>query len=346
MAAARELASATGIQAACRAFGVARASLYRLLRPDRAHPKAKRPMPPRSLSQAEQAEVLEALHSKRFVDLAPPQVYATLLDEGQYLCSLRTMYRILDACGEVRERRNQLEHPPYAKPELLATRPNEVWSWDITKLRGPAKWTYFYLYVILDIYSRYAVGWMVARRESAALANRLIHDTYQKHNIEPHQLTVHADRGSSMRSKCVALLLSDLGVTKTHTRPYTSNDNPYSESHFKTLKYRPEFPDRFGSIEDARAFLREFFTWYNTQHRHSGIALLTPETVHYGKTKEVVAARQHALDQAYELHPERFVRKPPQAHQLPEAVWINPPQEASKGGDFYTNFQSGLSQYA
>jgi putative transposase len=325
---------------------VARASLYRLLQPHRAHPKAKRHGPRRSLSQAEQAEVLEALHSKRFVDLAPPQVYATLLDEGEYLCSLRTMYRILDACGEVRERRNQLEHPPYAKPELLATRPNEVWSWDITKLRGPAKWAYFYLYVILDIYSRYAVGWMVARRESAALANRLIHDTYKKHNIEPWQLTVHADRGSSMRSKCVALLLSDLGVTKTHTRPYTSNDNPYSESHFKTLKYRPEFPDRFGSLEDARAFLMEFFTWYNTQHRHSGIALLTPETVHYGKTKEVVAARQQALNQAYERHPERFVRKPPQAPQPPQAVWINPPKMASEGGDFYTNFQSGLSQYA
>lgn len=346
MAAARELASVTGIATACRVLGVARASLYRLLNSRSAHSKARRPKPRRSLSQAEQAEVLEALHSKRFVDLAPPQVYATLLDEGQYLCSLRTMYRILNACGEVRERRNQLEHPPYAKPELLATRPNEVWSWDITKLRGPVKWTYFYLYVILDIFSRYAVGWMVARRESAALANRLIQDTYQKHAIEPWQLTVHADRGSSMRSKCVAMLLSDLGVTKTHTRPYTSNDNPYSESHFKTLKYRPEFPDRFGSLEDARAFLRDFFTWYNTQHRHSGIALLTPETVHYGKTKEVVAARQQALNQAYERHPERFVRKPPQAPHLPEAVWINPPEKVSKGGDFYTNFQPGLSQYA
>jgi putative transposase len=346
MIAAKELASVTGIAAACRALGVARASLYRLLKPRTMRPKTERPKPQRSLSQAERDQVLEALHSMRFVDQAPTEVYATLLDEGDYLCSTRTMYRILDAVGEVRDRRNQLEHPPYVKPELLATRPNEVWSWDITKLLGPAKWTYFYLYVILDIFSRYVPGWMVAHRESAALANRLIHDTYQKQNIVPEQLTIHADRGSSMRSKHVAMLLSDLGVTKTHSRPYNSNDNPFSESQFKTLKYRPEFPERFGSIEDARAFLTEFFTWYNTEHKHSGIALLTPETVHYGHAEEALAARQQALSQAYERHPERFVRKQPRVPELPQEVWINPPKKTHEGGEFFPNFQMELSQYA
>lgn len=346
MIAAKQLASVTGIAAACRALGVARASLYRLLKPRTMRPKTERPKPQRSLSQAERDEVLEALHSMRFVDQAPAEVYATLLDEGDYLCSTRTMYRILDAVGEVRDRRNQLMHPPYVKPELLATRPNEVWSWDITKLLGPAKWTHFSLYVILDIFSRYVVGWMVAHRESAALANRLIHDTYRKHNIAPKQLTVHADRGSSMRSKHVALLLSDLGVTKTHSRPYNSNDNPFSESQFKTLKYRPEFPERFGSIEHARAFLTGFFAWYNTEHKHSGIALLTPETVHYGHVEEALAARQQALSNAYERHPERFVRKQPRVSKPPQEVWINPPKKTPEGGEFFPNFQMELSQYA
>lgn len=346
MTAAKELALVTGIAAACRALGVARASLYRLLKPRTMHPKTERPKPQRSLSQTERDEVLEVLHSMRFIDQTPTEVYATLLDEGNYLCSARTMYRILDAAGEVRDRRNQLEHPPYVKPELLATKPNEVWSWDITKLLGPAKWTYFSLYVILDIFSRYVVGWMVAHRESAALANRLIHDTYRKHNIAPKQLTVHADRGPSMRSKHVALLLSDLGVTKTHSRPYNSNDNPFSESQFKTLKYRPEFPERFGCIEDARAFLTGFFAWYNAEHKHSGIALLTPEKVHYGQAVEALAARQEVLNQAYERHPERFVRKQPQAPELPREVWINPPRKTHEKGEFFTNFQTGLSQYA
>jgi putative transposase len=346
MGAARELAFVTGAVLACRALGLSRASFYRFLKPRQTHPGTDRAKPQRALSQDERDKVLEALHGERFIDQAPAQVYATLLDEGDYLCSARTMYRILHASGEVRERRNQLEHPPYAKPELLALRPNEVWSWDITKLLGPAKWTYFYLYVILDIFSRYVVGWMLAHGESAALANRLIHETYQKQNIVPWQLTVHADRGSSMRSKCVALLLSDLGVTKTHTRPYSSNDNPFSESQFKTLKYRPEFPDRFGSIEDARVFLKEFFRWYNTEHKHSGIAFLTPETVHYGRAEEALAARQQVLSQAYERHPERFVRKQPRVPELPQKVWINPPKKTSEGDEFYTNFQTGLSQYA
>jgi transposase InsO family protein len=206
--------------------------------------------------------------------IPPGAVFATLLDEGVYHCSLRTMYRILDEAGETRERRDQLTHPAYQKPELLATGPNQLWSWDITKLKGHAKWTYFYLYVILDVFSRYVVGWMVAPRETAELAKRLIADTCDKQNILPDQLTIHADRGSSMTSKPVAFLLADLSVTKSHSRPYVSDDNPYSESHFRTLKYRPDFPERFGCIQDSRAFCQEFFTWYNEEHRHSGIELL------------------------------------------------------------------------
>jgi putative transposase len=258
------------------------------------------------------------------MDLAPAEVYATLLDEGRYLCSLRTMYRILAAAHEVRERRNQLRHVA-PTPELLATRPNEVWSWDITKLLGPAKWTYYYLYVILDIFSRYVVGWMVAHRESALLAERLIAATCAKQQIRPDQLTIHADRGSSMTSKPVALLLADLGITRTHSRPHVSNDNPFSEAQFKTLKYRPEFPDRFGSVEHARACCHPFFTWYNTAHRHGGIGLLTPAMVHYGHAESVCAQRAAVLAAAYVAHPERFVRQLPTPPALPTAVWINPP---------------------
>ena len=279
----------------------------------------------RSLSVAERQRVLSVLHSERFVDLAPAQVYATLLDEGTYLCSIRTMYRILASEHEVRERRNLARHPNYARPELLASGPKQVWSWDITKLLGPSKWSYYYLYVIIDVFSRYVVGWMIATHESAALAERLIAETCAKEDIEPGQLTLHADRGSSMTSKPVALLLSDLGVTKTHSRPHVSNDNPFSESQFKTMKYRPQFPERFGSLEEARAFCQAFFVWYNTEHHHSGLALLTPEMVHSGRDKEVIAARQETLRAAYAAHPERFVRQMPQAPALPQAVYINPP---------------------
>jgi putative transposase len=247
--------------------------------------------------------VIETLHSERFMDKAPAQVWATLLDEKTYLCSPRTMYRILAEHGEVRERRNQLRHPNYTKPELLAEAPNQVWSWDITKLLGPVKWTYFYLYVILDIFSRYVVGWMVAHRESAALARRLIETACRNQSIEPGQLTIHADRGASMRSKSLALLLADLGVAKTHSRPHVSNDNPYSESQFKTLKYCPQFPERFGSIQDARAFGGPFFDYYNNEHRHSGIGLMTPAAVHYGMAKQLTAARQETLLAAYRSHP-------------------------------------------
>jgi putative transposase len=274
--------------------------------------------------------VLDILHTERFVDQAPTEVYATLLDEGTYHCSVRTMYRILAEEGEVRERRNQARHPKYQAPELLATTPNQVWSWDITKLRGPVKWTYFYLYVILDIFSRYVVGWMIAHRESAALAKRLIAETCEKEKVQPGRLTIHADRGSSMKSKTVAFLLADLGVTKSHSRPYVSNDNPYSESQFKTLKYRPDFPDRFGSIQDARSFCREFFPWYNQEHRHIGIGLMTPATVHYGKAEQVSNQRQAVLASAFAAHPERFVRRMPVPPSLPEAAWINKPKVESK----------------
>lgn len=269
--------------------------------------------------------MLAVLHDQRFQDRSPAAVQATLLDEGQYLCSARTMYRLLEQAGESRERRDQLVHPAYQKPELLATAANQLWSWDITKLLGPAKWTYFYLYVILDVFSRYVVGWMVAPRESAELAKHLIDETIRKQEIPAGQLTIHADRGRVMTSKPVALLMADLGVTKTHSRPYVSDDNPYSESQFRTMKYRPEFPDRFGCIQDARGFCQQFFHWYNEDHRHSGLGLLTPAVVHFGQAPAVLAARQVVLDAAYQAHPDRFVRRPPRPLPLPSEVWINKP---------------------
>ena len=327
MEAARTLSTEVGIKPACEALDISRAGFYRK-QAQRTAPLVeikKRPSPPRALSCDERQAVLDMLHTERFVDKAPHEVYATLLDEGQYHCSIRTMYRILDANKEVKERRNQLSHPVYQKPELLATAPNQVWSWDITKLLGPVKWTYFYLYVIMDIFSRYVVGWMIAPAESAVLAERLIGETCAKQNIGRDQLTLHADRGSSMKSKPVALLLSDLGITKTHSRPHTSDDNPYSEAQFKTLKYRPDFPERFGSIEDSRSFCRDFFPWYNKEHRHTGIGLLTPEALHYGLAKAIQAARGEILRTAYESHPERFVKKIPVPPSVPEAAWINKP---------------------
>jgi putative transposase len=253
-----------------------------------------------------------------------------LLDEGEYHCSIRTMYRLLAQRGESRERRDQLTHPPYKKPELLATAPNQLWSWDITKLLGPAKWTYFYLYVILDVFSRYVTGWMVAMRESAELAKRLIEESCKKQFIPAGQLTLHADRGTSMSSKPVAFLLADLGVTKTHSRPHVSDDNPYSESQFRTMKYRPEFPDRFGCIQDSRAFSQGFFRWYNEEHRHSGLALLTPAMVHYGQTALILEQRQRILDVAYQAHPERFVRHAPTPPTVPTEVWINRPANSDE----------------
>jgi putative transposase len=328
MEAALILSSEVGIKPACEALEVSRAGFYRTQTQRNAslvEPR-KRPSPPRALSSDERQGVIDILHTDRFVDKAPYEVYATLLDEGQYHCSIRTMYRILDENKEVKERRNQLSHPVYQKPELLATAPNQVWSWDITKLLGPVKWTYFYLYVIMDIFSRYVVGWMIAPAESAILAERLIGETCAKQNIGRGQLTIHADRGSSMKSKPVALLLSDLGITKTHSRPHTSDDNPYSEAQFKTLKYRPDFPERFGSIEDARSFCRDFFPWYNKEHRHTGIALLTPEAMHYGLAQDIQIARGEVLLAAYEAHPERFVKRIPVPPLVPAAAWINKPK--------------------
>ena len=327
------LSPAVGVLSACEVLGVARASFYRQRprlgptvspTPESVLPR-QRPTPARSLSTQERASVLAVLHEERFQDRSPAAIQATLLDEGQYLCSIRTMYRILEQEDESHERRDQLVHPAYQKPELLAAAPNQLWSWDITKLLGPAKWTYFYLYVILDVFSRYVAGWMVAPRESAELAKQFIEETIGKHQVPAGQLNIHADRGKVMTSQPVAFLMADLGVTKTHSRPYVSDDNPYSESQFRTMKYRPEFPDRFGCIQDSRAFCQQFFHWYNQQHHHSGIGLLTPAVVHFGEAQTVLARRQVVLNAAYQAHPDRFVQRPPQPLPLPSAVWIDKP---------------------
>ena len=317
-----------GVAPVCHALAVPRASYYRWRKPPDRVPVVRQS--PRALSPDERERILAVLNSDRFAEQPPAEVYATLLDEGKYLCSIRTMYRILAAAGEVRERRRQLCHPHYTAPELLATAPNQLWSWDITKLKGPVTWTYFYLYVILDVFSRYVVGWMVAGQEAAALAHHLIAETCARQGIEQGTLTIHADRGPSMSSKPVALLLADLGVTKSQGRPHVSNDNPYSESQFKTLKYSPAFPDRFGSLPDSRSFLLDFFVWYNTMHHHSGLGLLTPFDVHYGLAEQRLAEREKVLRTAFAMTPERFVRGVPKPLALPQAVWINKPKDASR----------------
>ena len=334
-AAVAELAPTIGVRDACDAIGVAQASYYRR---HRQSPPPQRPAPirhidrvqPRALSAAERAAILAELHSERFVDTSPTEVWATLLDEGRYLGSLSTFYRLLRQAGESKERRRQATHPATVKPELVAYQPNSVWSWDITKLRGPAKWSWYYLYVILDIFSRYVVGWMVASRESAALAEVLIRQTCAKQDIDRDQLTIHADRGSSMTSKPVALLLADLGVTQSHSRPHVSDDNPFSEAQFKTLKYRPDFPDRFDSIEAARRHCQIFFGWYNNDHRHTGLGLHVPADVHYGTAVIIREKRAGVLDAAYAAHPERFVRKPPEPPKLPSGSWINKPDDTEE----------------
>ena len=327
METAEKLGDDVGLQQACRALGVSRASFYRRRRRKEAPTTERQARPsPRALSALQRRHVRDTLGSERFMDQAPREVYATLLDDGEYICSVRTMYRILNENKAVRERRNQLRHPNYKKPELLASGPNQVWSWDITKLLGPQKWTYYYLYVILDIYSRYVVGWMLAHCESSDLASRLIRETVENQEVCEDQLTIHSDRGPSMASHNVAQLLAALGVTKSHSRPHVSNDNPFSESQFKTMKYRPEFPDRFGSHEDGISFCRSFFRWYNDEHYHTGIGLLTPAMLHYGEAPGVIEAREQVLKSAYAKHPERFVRGCPKPQALPTAVWINPPQ--------------------
>lgn len=329
MTATTEIAPAVGIAAACRALGVSRAGFYRCQQPPRVHnaPTTRRASP-RALTQDDRQNVRDVLNSERFVDQAPAQVHTALLDEGVYHCSTRTMYRILDEAQEVRERRNLLRHPHYHKPELIATGPNQVWSWDITMLPGPAKGTRFHLYVILDIFSRYVVGWLLAERECAHLAKRLIHESCDKQEVQPEQLTIHSDRGPSMKSQTVAQLLAALGIIKSQSRPHVSNDNPFSESQFKTLKYRPEFPDHFASYEEARAFCVPFFPWYNDEHYHSGLHMLTPASVHYGLAGPILEQRALTLEAAYAAHPERFVQGLPKPKAAPQTVWINPP----KGG--------------
>lgn len=332
MAGVHELTPALGAGAACQAMGLWRgASARQQARAHRAErmgppaPRVARPRPPLAQDPQERQILLDTLNSERFVDTAPAAVHATLLDEGHYIGSVRTMYRALADNGGCRERRNQLTHPAYTKPELLALAPNQVWSWDITKLKGPAKWTCFHLYVILDIFSRYVVGWLIAPRESAELAQQLIADTVARHDVQPGMLTLHADRGAAMRSKPVASLLVDLDVSKSHSRPHVSDDNPYSESQFKTMKYRPDFPDRFGCIEDARAHCHAFFAWYNTMHCHSGIGYMTPCSVHHGHAQAMLVTRQATLDAAFLVNPNRFKHKRRQPSSLPTAVWINPP---------------------
>lgn len=335
MTAAEELSQITGVTTACQVLSVPRSSFYRaasgvghvereasVQSNQRAKSQHKRQ---RALSERERDEVRRVLNSERFQDQSPRQVYAALLDEDEYLCHWRTMYRVLAEHDEVRERRQQLRHPTYTKPELLATGPNQLWSWDITRLRGPVTWTYYYLYVMLDVYSRYVVGWLLAERESAVLAQELTAAAYAKQQIEPGQLTIHADRGSAMIAKSMALLMSDLGVNKSHSRPHVSDDNPYSEAQFRTLKYSPSYPDRFGSVPDARQWCQRFFTWYNQEHHHSGLALLTPSDVHYGRAEERLSQRQVVLQRAYQAHPERFVNGPPATPLLATAAWINPP---------------------
>jgi putative transposase len=326
-----ELEPLVGVRRACAAVGEARARWYRRHRQSPPPPKPERvPVPqPRALSEVERKELRRVLDSDEHVDEAPATVYAKLLDEGLYLGSISTMYRVLHEHNEVRERRRQATHPAAKKPELLAMKPNEIWSWDITKLLGPQKWTWFYLYVIIDIFSRYVPGWMLARAENGKLAEALLAETVMKQGIGRDELTVHSDRGSPMTAKPVAFLLADLGVTKSFSRPHVSNDNPYSESQFRTMKYRPEFPERFGSFEDGHAFCSRFFGWYNDDHRHSGIGLHTPADVHYGRAQAVRHRRATVLDAAYAKHPERFVRKRPEPPVLPSVAWINEPKEVT-----------------
>lgn len=326
MAAVSELAVTSDVQTACWALGVPRASYYRHLSPpvQRRSEGTRRRPPAWALSPAERDKVLEVLHSPRFVDKAPAEVYATLLDEGTYLCSERTMYRILRSVGEVRERRNQLRRPPAAKPELVAKAPNQVWSWDITKLKSTDKRAFYCLYVVLDIFSRYVVGWCVVPREDATVARELVEACCDRHGITPDQLTLHADLGAAMTSRTMAECMIDLGIVRSHSRPHVSNDNPYSEAGFKTFKYRPDYPGRFGPIEEARAYFHDLFAWYNHEHRHLGIGLLTPADMHFGRASEVTAKRARVLAAAYAEHPERF-RRQPVPPTVPTEAWINQP---------------------
>lgn len=319
--------SQISVEALCDALLVPRATYYRHEGEKTATTaEKKRPQPKNSLSEEEKQQVLDLLHSERFIDKTPYDAFNAMLDEGEYHCSPRTMYRLLAAQGENKERRQQRCHRDAVKPELIANKPNEVWSWDITKLRTTQKWVYLYLYVIIDIFSRYVVGWMIADRECKELARRLIQESALKQGIQPNQLTIHSDNGPSMKSHTVAQLLDHLGIAKTHNRPYVSDDNPFSESQFKTLKYCPEFPGKFDGLKAGETFSRKFFNWYNKEHYHSGIAWLTPESVHYGHAEQILEKRYHALLQVYLKNPTRFNNKPPKKKELPKAVYINPPK--------------------
>lgn len=321
----QEYAPQLTVLTACFIFGVARASYYRSLVKD-GMPEPGSVRPKHAIQQEEEKHILDVLHSESFIDKAPYEIFAQLLDQGIYLCSIRTMYRILERHQEVKERRQIARHPKYSKPELLATRVNEVWTWDITVLKSEIKGVFFYLYVMIDLFSRYVVGWLLADHQTAEYSQILIEETTQKYVLEPSELVIHSDNGKQMRAQSVGELLVDLGVAQSFSRPHVSNDNPYSESQFKTLKYQPTFPKRFGSLEDAKSFCRRYFDWYNTQHNHIGIGLLTPSTVFFGKAKEVIKERQKTLLRAYELHPERFPKGIPKPMQLPDAVWINKPE--------------------
>ena len=324
MTVAQELALEIGPLAACEAMGVSRATFYRERKPK--GPPGPRPTPKRALSERERQAVLAECHKEEFVDRPPATIQATLADRGIYLCSTRTMYRILDAAKEVKERRKQAAHPVYVKPELCALAPNQVWSWDITDLKGPVRGSRYKLYVTIDLFSRLVVGWTVQYKEDEDLAKEFHRQNYLRHGIRPGDLTQHSDRGPAMISNTVNQLLIDLGVTRSHSRPHVSNDNPYSESQFKTLKYCPSFPERFGSIEDARSFCRRYFHWYNHNHRHSGIGMMTPASVHEGRAEAIYEARQQVLDRAFQAHPERFPKGRPKPPALPGPAWINRPE--------------------
>lgn len=327
---AETLGAQIGLQRACEVLGVPRSGVYRRRRPRPPRTPSRRPRPRRSLTEAQRQEVLAEARSERFMDRSPEHIVTTLLEEGKYYCSIRTLYRLLAKGGETTPRRRQRKHPPYRRPELMANAPNQTWTWDITLLRGPHRGSYYRLYVVLDLFSRYTVGWLLARTENGKLAARLLRDACEKEGIEQSQLIVHADRGTAAASQSVADMLSTLGVSRSFSRPRVSDDNPHSESFFKHLKYGPHFPDRFASFAEALAFCREFFAWYNHEHRHSGLAFFTPSAVHHGKVEQLATIRNDALAAAYALHPERFVHGPPSTRLPPEAVYINPPEDITK----------------
>ncbi len=354
MNAVAQLLPTVPLRRAARALGVSHATWYRRRRARVVCRQHRRPRPPLAFSIEERQAILTTLNSARFVDCTPRIAWARLLDEGAYLASVSTFYRVLAAEGQSRERRNQLVHPAHVKPELIATGPNQVWSWDITRLRGSLKWQFFYLYVLLDIFSRYVVGWLVAEAENAGLAQALIEETCRKYGIARDTLKLHSDRGSPMRAKTPAELLVDLGVAASFSRPRVSNDNPFSESQFKTLKYYPSFPECLFGVEHARAYLRHWFPWYNEEHLHAGIGFMTPEAVHFNRAADLQAQRTRVLQAAFAANPARFKHCMPTPPDLPAVVGINIPKSITKTHEvqheiaatpqLLTNFSTRVSQ--